>query len=55
MAGYGTVAAYARLLGDRRAEKLLLQSLEEEKEADKLLSGIAETCVNLEAEMAGRN
>ena len=49
MAGYGTVAEYARLLGDSRSEKLLRQSLEEEKEADARLTQLAERCVNLQA------
>ncbi|HXT19679.1 MAG TPA: DUF892 family protein [Thermoanaerobaculia bacterium] len=49
MAGYGTAAAYAKLLGERDAEKLLRKSLEEEKEADEKLSGLAESRLNLEA------
>ncbi len=49
MAGYGTAAAYAKLLGDRDAEKLLRQSLEEEKEADEKLNELAERRINLEA------
>ena len=49
MAGYGTVAAYAKLLGDRDAEKLLRQSLDEEKEADERLNKLAERRINLEA------
>jgi ferritin-like metal-binding protein YciE len=53
MAGYGTVATYARLLGDRQAEKLLRQSLDEEKEADEKLSKLAEGRLNLEAAGGG--
>ena len=49
MAGYGTAAAYAKLLGEREAEKLLRQSLDEEKEADEKLSQLAERRINLEA------
>ncbi len=49
MAGYGTVVAYARLLGDRTAEKLLGQSLAEEREADQKLTALAESAVNVEA------
>ena len=49
MAGYGTVAEYARLLGDKRAEKLLRQTLDEEKEADKKLTQLAERRVNQQA------
>jgi ferritin-like metal-binding protein YciE len=51
MAGYGTAAAYARLLGDTVAEKLLRQTLAEEKEADEKLSMLAESTINVEAEM----
>ena len=49
MAGYGTAAAYAKLLGEKDAEKLLRQSLDEEKEADEKLSQLAEKRINLEA------
>jgi ferritin-like metal-binding protein YciE len=51
MAGYGTAVAYARLLGDTRAVKLLEQSLEEEKKADAELTELAESSVNVEAEV----
>ncbi len=44
---------YARLLGESKAEKLLRQSLEEEKEADEKLTALAESGINVEA-MAGR-
>ena len=53
MAGYGTVAAYAKLLGERDAEKLLRQSLAEEKEADEKLNELAERRINLEATDGG--
>ncbi len=53
IAGYGTVAAYARLLGDKDAEKLLRRSLDEEKEADEKLSKLAERRLNLEADGGG--
>jgi ferritin-like metal-binding protein YciE len=49
IAGYGTVATYAKLLGLDRAAKLLGQTLEEEKETDERLTGIAEGLVNVEA------
>ncbi len=42
IAGYGCVKAYAARLGDEEAASLLEQTLEEEKEADQLLNGIAE-------------
>jgi ferritin-like metal-binding protein YciE len=47
IAGYGCVRAYATRLGDKNAASLLSQTLEEEKEADKKLNGIAEE-LNLE-------
>jgi ferritin-like metal-binding protein YciE len=52
MAGYGTAVAYARLLGEKKAMKLLAASLEEEKKADLELTDLAESTVNLEAETA---
>ena len=42
MAGYGCVRTYANLLGETDAANLLEQTLQEEKEADELLGGIAE-------------
>jgi ferritin-like metal-binding protein YciE len=42
IAGYGCVHAYAERLGDDKAASLLEQTLEEEKQADELLNGIAE-------------
>jgi ferritin-like metal-binding protein YciE len=53
IAGYGTVRTYAEQLGMDRQAQLLQQTLDEEAEADKLLSQIAETSVNLEAEVGG--
>lgn len=50
IAGYGSAVAYARLLGDKNAMKLLNQSLEEEKKADADLTKLADT-VNVEAEV----
>jgi ferritin-like metal-binding protein YciE len=52
MAGYGTVRTYAQLLGENQAAKLLQQTLDEEGEADKKLTQLAESSVNVEA-MAG--
>lgn len=49
IAGYGCVRTYANLLGMTKAEKLLQQTLDEEKETDELLSGLAEN-INVEAE-----
>jgi ferritin-like metal-binding protein YciE len=48
IAAYGTLATYAKLLGMDDASELLAASLEEEKEADDTLSGIASE-LNLEA------
>jgi ferritin-like metal-binding protein YciE len=42
IAGYGCVRTYATILGDQEAADLLRQTLDEEKEADELLNGIAE-------------
>lgn len=50
MAGYGCVRTFARLLGYTDAEALLQQTLDEEGEADKKLSALAESVVNVEAE-----
>jgi ferritin-like metal-binding protein YciE len=47
IAGYGCVRAYATKLGDQEAANLLGQTLDEEKEADATLNGIAEK-LNLE-------
>jgi ferritin-like metal-binding protein YciE len=49
MAGYGTVRTYAGLLGDREAMKLLQMTLDEEGDADKKLTKLAER-INVEAE-----
>ncbi len=49
MAGYGTVRTYAQLLGDKNASKLLQQTLDEEGEADKKLTQLAESTINVEA------
>jgi ferritin-like metal-binding protein YciE len=49
IAGYGTVRTYAELLGEDEAVDLLQQTLDEEKEADEKLSGLAEE-INVEAE-----
>jgi ferritin-like metal-binding protein YciE len=49
IAGYGCVRAYATKLGDDAAAELLGQTLDEEKEADETLNGIAEQ-LDLETE-----
>jgi ferritin-like metal-binding protein YciE len=48
MASYGCVRTYARLLGDEDAAELLQQTLDEEGETDKKLTGLAES-INLAA------
>jgi ferritin-like metal-binding protein YciE len=49
IAGYGTVRTYARLLGFERQAELLQETLDEEGEADKLLTELAEGSINIEA------
>jgi ferritin-like metal-binding protein YciE len=49
IAGYGSVVTFAKLLGDQEAAELLAQSLEEEKQADRMLTQIAEQ-INVQAE-----
>jgi ferritin-like metal-binding protein YciE len=41
MAGYGTVSAFAKELGESEHVTLLTETLEEEKETDEKLSGLA--------------
>jgi ferritin-like metal-binding protein YciE len=50
IAAYGTLVAWANLLGRNKDIRLLEQTLEEEKEADRTLSKIAESEINEEAE-----
>ena len=50
MAGYGTVRTYAQQLGLDDQAELLQQTLDEESNANELLTQIAESSVNLEAE-----
>lgn len=52
MAGYGTVRTYAEQLGFADQAKLLQQTLDEEGEANDLLTQIAESSVNIDAEQA---
>ena len=46
MAAYGTLVAWARVLGHDEAADLLEETLDEEKAADKKLSGLAEGGIN---------
>jgi ferritin-like metal-binding protein YciE len=50
IAGYGTARTYAEMLGHTNAAELLQQTLDEEKETDQLLSELALTSVNVEAQ-----
>ncbi|HZQ09692.1 MAG TPA: ferritin-like domain-containing protein [Anaerolineae bacterium] len=50
IAGYGTARTWAQLMGEGRAANLLEQTLNEEKEADQLLSQLAESFINAKAE-----
>src|SRR6186713_1444892 len=49
MAAYGTLVAWAQVMGHTEAAKLLQQTLDEEKAADKKLSGLAEGGINQSA------
>jgi ferritin-like metal-binding protein YciE len=49
MAGYGVARTYAEKLGDYKAADLLQESLEEEAQADRLLSRLAERTINFQA------
>ena len=49
IAGYGTVRAWAQQLGFDQHVELLQETLDEEGEADKRLSALAESSINIEA------
>ncbi len=53
MAGYGCVRTYARVLGYENQSALLQQTLDEERDTDELLTSIAESSINVEAEEGG--
>ena len=55
MAAYGTLVAWATALGHSEAAGLLQQTLDEEKAADKKLSGLAESGINQSAADAGQS
>jgi ferritin-like metal-binding protein YciE len=50
IASYGTLVTWARQMGHQDAEQLLQQTLEEEKAADRKLTELAESEVNVTAE-----
>jgi ferritin-like metal-binding protein YciE len=52
MSRYGTLRTWAEELGLDDAAELLQQTLDEEEDTDRKLSGIAETAVNQQAEAA---
>jgi ferritin-like metal-binding protein YciE len=54
MAGYGTACALARRLGDNQMAEILQQTLNEEGEANKKLTSIAESQVNVAADSKAR-
>jgi ferritin-like metal-binding protein YciE len=49
IAAYGTARTHANLLGYNKIAKLLQQTLDEEGAADKKLTALAETIINVEA------
>lgn len=53
ISAYGTLRAYARRLGNEKAETLLSRTLEEEKAADEKLNQIAERVINPRAQKGG--
>jgi len=50
IATYGTLAAFAKVLGHKEALKMLLETLKEEKSCDEKLTSIADTNLNSKAE-----
>ncbi len=52
IAGYGTVIAFAELLGEQEQASLLKETLEEEKETDEKLTELAQE-INAEAQEGG--
>ncbi len=53
IAGYGCVRTFANLLGFDKAADLLQETLDEEGEADKKLTDLAESVINVSAEEGG--
>ena len=51
---YGTLAAWARQLGNAEAERLLRETLAEEEKADRLLTELAVPALNAAAQRGGR-
>jgi len=53
MAGYGCVRSFAKMLGDEQAAQLLQETLNEEGEADKKLTKLAQTVINPKTQHTG--
>ncbi len=53
IASYGTARTYANLLGNNEAANLLNQTLQEEGDTDHRLTQLAESGINMQAEMQG--
>lgn len=49
MAGYGCVRTYAHVLGNKQIAGILQKTLDEEGEADKKLTALAESVINVQA------
>jgi ferritin-like metal-binding protein YciE len=49
IATYGTLSAFAKILGEDDAVSLLEETLSEEKEADEKLTEVAESSINIQA------
>jgi ferritin-like metal-binding protein YciE len=54
IAGYGCARSFARLLGDEKSAELLQETLDEEAAADRKLTELAESGINIQAEAAGQ-
>jgi len=50
IAGYGCVRTWARQMGEERQAELLQETLDEEEQTDRLLTELAESEINVEAE-----
>ncbi len=46
IASYGTITALAKAAGQQEVAELLVQTLQEEKKTDELLTGLAESEIN---------
>ena len=55
IASYGCLKTYAKLMGHNKVVSLLDETLNEEKEADKILTQIAEQSINVDALHADEN